>query len=133
MSVHHFFSNSSKIPAKGSTQWLELITKILNFLQIFTVTKSTTQLCNISENLQESHQKNYISDNSCGYLHSLFLPGSNKCFFYMFSTIHPYLSALFPHVVFFFHLFFFLILFATFCNLQCLIRFHYNLPVISRR
>ena len=92
MSVHHFFANSSKIPAKGSTKWLELITKILNFLQIFTVTKSTTQLCNISENLQESHQKNYISDNSCGYLHSLFLPGSNKCFFYMFSTICLVLS-----------------------------------------
>ena len=33
---------------------------------------------------------------------ALFLPDANKCFFYMFSTIHPYLSLLFSHIVFLF-------------------------------
>ena len=39
--------------------WLELITEILNFLEIFSVKKF-----NISENLQENQQKNYVSDGS---------------------------------------------------------------------
>ena len=65
------------------------------------------------------------------YLHSLFLPDSNV-FFYMFSTIHPYLP-LFSHFVFLFSLSFSCSSHHEISyNLQCLIRFHYNLPVISR-
>ena len=40
--------------------WLEMITEILSFLQIFNVRKTTIQFFNISKNLQENRQKNYI-------------------------------------------------------------------------
>ena len=55
--------------------------------------KQPLSFYNISEILQESQQKKklyfwhildfkeQITDHSCGYLHSLFLPGSDKCFF----------------------------------------------------
>ena len=32
-----------------------------------------------------------ITDNSCGYLHSLFLPNSNKCFLYVYLPYMHYL------------------------------------------
>ena len=35
-------------------------------------------------------------------VHCIYHTGSNKCFFYMFSAIHPYLSLLFSHFVFLF-------------------------------
>ena len=55
-------------------------------------------------------------------------------FLYMFSTIHPYLSLLFSHFVFLFSPFLFLLFspWDTFYNLLNLIRFHYNLSIISR-
>ena len=37
-----------------------MITEILSFLQIFNVRKTTIQFFNISKNLQENRQKNYI-------------------------------------------------------------------------
>ena len=56
-------------------------------------------------------------------------------FLYMFSTIYPYLSLLFSHFVFLFSSFLFLLIspWDTFYNLLNLIRFHYNLPIKSRR
>ena len=53
---------TQKILTKGIIHLLELITEILSFLQIFSIRKTTTQLFNISKNLQEIQQKNYISD-----------------------------------------------------------------------
>ena len=49
------------ILTKDIFYWLELITEILSFLQIFSVLKATTQLFSISENLQENN-RTYISD-----------------------------------------------------------------------
>ena len=100
--------------------------------------KQPLSFFNISKNRQESQQKDYNSDifwtfksklqiiHAATYIHCFF-PTLINVFFYMFSTIHPYLSLLFT---------FFFLLFSsrdTFYNLPCLIRFHCNLPVISRR
>ena len=52
---------TQKIPTKDIFHWLELITEILSFLQIFSVRKTITLLFNISENLLDDQQKNYIS------------------------------------------------------------------------
>ena len=41
--------------------WLEMITEILSFLQIFNVRKTTIQFFNISKNLQENRQKKYMA------------------------------------------------------------------------
>ena len=46
-----------KILTKDIIHWLEMITEILCFLQIFSVRKTTTQFYNISENVQEEQQK----------------------------------------------------------------------------
>ena len=106
-----FLQIAQKIPTKDINHWMELITGTLPFLQIFSVRKTTTQLIQyFRKSARKSINKLYfwhildlqkqITDNSCGYLHSLFLPDSDKCFFiYMFSTIHPYLSLLFYHFV----------------------------------
>ena len=96
----NFSEITQKIPAKDIIHWLKLITEILNFMQMFNVRRATTQL--ISENLQESQQKIYISD--------IFWQ-SNKCFF-MFSTMHPYLFLYFLIMYSYFHLLF-LTLLAT--------------------
>ena len=52
---------TQKILTKVVFHWLELITEILSFLQMFSVRKTTTQFFNITENLQEFQEKNYIS------------------------------------------------------------------------
>ena len=74
--------------------------------------KQALRLFNTSENLQESQQKNYISDifwtfksklqviRGATYIHCFFLTLIN--IFYIFNTIHSYLSLLFSHFVFLF-------------------------------
>ena len=64
MSVHYFFSNNSKKKTKKKLtkdifHWLELINKILSFLQIFSVRKTITHFRNSA---RISTKKNYISD-----------------------------------------------------------------------
>ena len=59
--LYHFCSKTQKILTKDIFNWLELITEILSFLQIFSARKTTTQLFNISETLQKYQQKNDIS------------------------------------------------------------------------
>ena len=123
-----------------------MITEILSFLQIFSVRKTTTQYFKYFRKTTRESTKNYISDifwtfmsklqiiHVTNYIHCFFLILVNV-FFHIFSTIHPYLFLLFSHLCSCFHLFFFLPFSPrdTFYNLQCLIRFHYNLPVISQR
>ena len=48
---------TQKILTKDTIHRLELINEILSFLQILSVRKTTTQLFNILENLQEIQQK----------------------------------------------------------------------------
>ena len=119
--LHHFSSNNQKILTKDIINWLELITEILSFLQIFNVTKTTTQLFQYSwksstkkKKKKEINKKIYIyildtfwmfkgkleTIHVTTYI-ALFLPYSNNCF-YMFSTIYPCLSLLFSHFVFVF-------------------------------
>ena len=98
-------------------------TEILSFLQIFHVRKTTTQFFDISKNLQENRQENYISgiiwDFKCK-LHiiivatyiPLFLPDPSNCFFIY---IIPYIHICFYYFLilcFHFHLLF-LTLLAT--------------------
>ena len=66
-----------------------------------------------------------IIDNSWSYLHSLFLPDSNKCFFI---CLVPCIRICFYYfLILCSYFYFFFLLFSpwdTFYNLQCLIRFH---------
>ena len=72
-----------------------MITKILSFLQIFSVRKTTTQFFKFSNNLQKDQQKkNYIPGIfwafksklqiilAATYI-ALFLPDTNNCFLYV--------------------------------------------------
>ena len=118
----YYFSNNSKkkqkkILTKYVFHWLELITKVLSFLQIHNVRK-TNSFFNISETVRMSI-KNYIPGIFWAYkrklqiVHAtnyiaLFLPDSSNCFFHMFSAIYPYMSLLFSHCVFIFTFFFIL-------------------------
>ena len=52
-----FLQVTQKILTKDIFHWLELITEILSFLQIFSVRKTTTQLLHYFSNLPEYHQK----------------------------------------------------------------------------
>ena len=52
-----FLQITQKIRTKNIFHWLELITEILSFLEIFSVRKTTTQLFNISETLPEYQEK----------------------------------------------------------------------------
>ena len=52
-----FLQITQKIQTKDIFHWLELITEILSFLEIFGVRKTTTQLFNISETLPEYQEK----------------------------------------------------------------------------
>ena len=58
----------------------------------------------ISEKLYENQQKNYISDIFWNFKNRLQITHAATYipFFYLFSTIHPYLSLLFSHLVFVF-------------------------------
>ena len=58
--MHHFSLSDKKKLTKNIFHWLELITKILSFLQIFSERKTTTQLFLISESLPEYQQKKTI-------------------------------------------------------------------------
>ena len=61
-SLHHFSSNNQKTPTENITHWLELITEIASFLQIFSVRKKKNNhsgFFDSSENLQEN-QKNKL-------------------------------------------------------------------------
>ena len=49
--------NNSKKLYEDIFHWLEVITEILNFLQIFSVRKQHSVFLNISKNLQENRQK----------------------------------------------------------------------------
>ena len=91
---------------------MELITEILNFLDIFTVRKTTTQFFYYFKKYSKKQKKNYISDifwtfkNKLQIIHAavytgLFLPDPKNCF-YTFSIIYQYLSLLFSHFVFLF-------------------------------
>ena len=117
--LHHFSSNNQKILTKDIINWLELITEILSFLQIFNVTKTTTQLFQYSWKSSATKKKKkkinkkiyiYILDTFWMFkgkletIHvttyiSLFLPYSNTPYS---STIYPCLSLLFSHFVFVF-------------------------------
>ena len=55
--MHHFSLSDKRKLTKNIFHWLELITKILSFLQIFGERKTTTQLFLISEALPEYQQK----------------------------------------------------------------------------
>ena len=57
-----FLQITQKILTKDIFHWLELITEILSFLQIFSVRKTTTQLLQYFRNSARiSTKKNYIS------------------------------------------------------------------------
>ena len=109
---------TEKILTKDIIHWLELITEILSFLQIFNVTKTTIQLFQYiwksSKKKKKINKKIYIYildtfwmfKGKLEIIHvttyiSLFLPYFNNCF-YMFSTIYPCLSLLFSRFVFVF-------------------------------
>ena len=88
--------------------WLELITKILSFLQISRVRKTTTQLFKYfrrSRKLTKNSSLHVlclykqIKDNSF-YLHCKLLPDYNNCFCLVY-TIYPYLYPLFSHLFLF--------------------------------
>ena len=75
-----FLQITQKILTKDIFHWLELITEILSFLQIFTVRKTTTPLFYYFKNSVRISKKKLdfwhilsfqkqIPDNSCGYLH----------------------------------------------------------------
>ena len=102
----HFSSNNSEILTKNIFHWLELITEILSFLQIFSVRKTTTKLLIFQKLYQNVNKKNYI----CGIfwafksklqiIHTatyiaLFLPDSYNCFFF-------FICLKFSHFVFLF-------------------------------
>ena len=121
--------------------WFKLITEVLSFLHIFSVRKQTLSFFTISENLRENRLKNYIFGifwafkskfqiiHAATYI-ALFLPDSNKCFFICLVSYIPSIA----FCVLIFTMFFWLFLPRdTFYNLQYLIRFHYNLPVIAPR
>ena len=102
--------------------WLELITEILSFLQIFNVRKTATfsifqKLCqNINKKLYFWHILGLwkrIPDNSCG---------SNNCFFIFLVSSIPICLYYFLLLCFYFHLLF--LFFSprdTFYNLKCLL------------
>ena len=137
-----FLQIIQKILTKDIFHWLELITEILSFLKIFSLRKTTTQLFYYFRNsarisgiktifwafkskLQIIHAATYIT---------LFLPDSNNCFFICLVLYIPFCLNYFLILRFYFHLLFHSLL-ATrhIYNLQCLIRFHYNLPKILQR
>ena len=115
---------------KDIFHWLELITEILSFLQIFSMRKTTTQLYKyfrksatkkcissifwaFKSKLQIIHAATYIG---------LFLPGSNNCFLYVNYHMSISVSTIFSFFVFIFTLFFLLSSpRITFYNLECLI------------
>ena len=53
-----FPQKTQKILTKYLFHWLDLITEILSFLQIFSVKKQPLSFCNNSETLPEYQQKN---------------------------------------------------------------------------
>ena len=108
---------TQKILTKDIFHLLEVITEILNFLQIFSVRKITTYFFNISKNLQENRQKNDIPGIfwafksklqiilAATYI-ALFLPDTHNCFFI---CIIPYIHICFYYFLifcFYFHLLF---------------------------
>ena len=118
-----------KETCKDLFHWLELITEILSFLQIFSLRMTNHWTSEIFQKVYFWH----VLGNTASHL-VLFLPDSSHCFFYRFSTIHSYLFLLFSHFVYLFTCIFLLLSRRdTFYNLQCLIWFHYNLTIILRR
>ena len=141
----NFLQITQKIITKDIFHWLELITEILSFLQIFSVRKTTTQLFEYFRNSARiSAKRNYFGifwalKSKLQIIHAassivLFLPDSNHCFFICVVPYIPIVSTIFSFCIFIFTFFFILFLPRdTFFNLQCSIRFHYNLPIILRR
>ena len=123
----NFPQTAQKILTKDTFHRLELINEILSFLQTFDVGKTTTHFFLIFQKIcKEINKKKLLQIILAAAYIALFLPDSHNCFFYMFSTIYPYLPLLFFHFVFLFSPF--LLLFSlreTFCNSQCFIQFHY--------
>ena len=121
------------------------MTVVLSFLRIFSLRKAIT-FFNISENLQENQEKkNCVSGISWAFKSKLqivhvatyiemFLPRSNNCFLICLVRYIHICLYYFLIFCFCFHLFS-LTLLATrqFYNLQCLIRFCYNLTVTLRK
>ena len=87
-----FLQITQKILTKEIFHWLELITEILSFLQIFSVWKTTTHLLYYFRKSVRISTKNYISGifwalkSKLEIIHAatyvvLFLSDSNNCFF----------------------------------------------------
>ena len=91
-----FLQITPKILTKDIFHWLELITEILSFLQIFSVRKITTR-----SKLQIIHGVTYIT---------LFLPDSNNCFFICSVSYIPICLYYFLILCFYFHFPFHLLL-----------------------
>ena len=102
--------------------------------------KQTLSFFNIFEHLYENQQKSYISDifwafkmqlqimHQATYIHCFFLNLINV--FYMFSTLHRYLSILFSHFVFLLSpSFSYSSRHGTYSTIYNVWWFHYNLPV----
>ena len=98
ISLHHFSSNNP-------FYWLELITEILNSLQIISVRENPNenQQKTIFLTYSESLKAHYRSFMRLLTLHCFF---KTLNFFYMLSTIYLYLSLLYSHFVSLFSTFF---------------------------
>ena len=147
MSVHFtFLQITQKILTKYIFRWLELITEILSFLQIFSVRKITTPLFNLSETLPEYQQKSQIPSifwafkrklqiiYAATYI-ALFLSDSNNCFFICLVPHIPFYLCYSLILCFYFH-----VLFLSFLATSHILQFtvfnlisFYSLSVILRR
>ena len=142
--MHHFSLSDKKKLTKNIFHWLELITKILSFLQIFSERKATTQLFLFQKLCQNINKENYISSifwtfkSKLQIIHdvtyvTLFLPGSKNFVSYVWYQISISVSAIFSFCVFIFTFFILFSPWDTIYKLRSLIWFHYNLSVILRR
>ena len=142
--MHHFSLSDKKKLTKNIFHWLELITKILSFLQIFSERKTTTQLFLFQKLCQNINKENYISSifwtfkSKLQIIHdvtyvTLFLPGSKNFVSYVWYQISISVSAIFSFCVFIFTFFILFSPWDTIYKLRSLIWFHYNLSVILRR
>ena len=114
--MHHFSLSDKKKLTKNIFHWLELITKILSFLQIFSERKATTQLFLFQKLCQNINKENYISSifwtfkSKLQIIHdvtyvTLFLPGSKNFVSYVWYQISISVSAIFSFCVFIFTFF----------------------------
>ena len=113
----NFLQITQKIITKDIFHWLELITEILSFLQIFSVRKTTTQLFEYFRNSARiSAKRNYFGifwalKSKLQIIHAatsivLFLPDSNHCFFICVVPYIPMCVYYFLILYFYFHLLF---------------------------